>query len=155
MDIPNQASWIIQRILKATKYFSQAGYSVDDILTMPNSSIKQFYVKLRGQFQKVSWRRLVCNNSGLPRWIFILRLAALGRLNTRDRLVKWGVTTNQMCPLCENKPECLNHLFFVCEVSTEVWKQLLKWIGITKVPAQLSEELKWAAVHAKGRNPKR
>jgi len=62
---------------------------VDDILTMPNFSIKQFYVKLRGKFQKVSWRRLVYNNSGLPRWIFILRVAALERLNIRDRLVKW------------------------------------------------------------------
>ncbi|KAH0774098.1 hypothetical protein KY290_011235 [Solanum tuberosum] len=94
MDIPKQASWIIQRTLKATKYFAQAGYGVEDILTMPNISIKQFYVKLRGQFQKVPWRRLV---------------------------------------------------------STEVWKKLLKWIGITKVPAQWSEELKWAELHA---NPK-
>lgn len=40
LDIPNQAMWIIQRILKATKYFAQDGYGAEDILTMPNFLIQ-------------------------------------------------------------------------------------------------------------------
>ncbi|XP_059291162.1 uncharacterized protein LOC132044673 [Lycium ferocissimum] len=101
----------------------------------------------------MSWRKLVCNNGGLPRWIFILRLAALGRLQTRDRLFKWGITTDQICPVCDKEPESLNHLFFVCEVSAEIWQKLLNWIGIRKVPTHWTEELGWAELNAKGRNP--
>ncbi|XP_060188663.1 uncharacterized protein LOC132617631 [Lycium barbarum] len=152
-DVPKQASWIIQKILKATKYFAQAGYSMDDISNIPSFSTKQFYAPLRGQFQKMSWRKLVCNNGGLPRWIFILRLAALGRLQTRDRLFKWGITTDQICPVCDREPESLNHLFFVCDVSAEIWQKLLNWIGIRKVPTHWTEELGWAELNAKGRNP--
>ncbi|KAK6777420.1 hypothetical protein RDI58_024137 [Solanum bulbocastanum] len=113
LDIPNQATWIIQRILKATKSFSQVVYGAKDILTMPNFLIQQIYLMLREQFQKVSWRKLLCINGGLPRWTFIVRLAALGRLNTRDRIVQCGVTTNSIYSLCEKEPECLNYLFFV------------------------------------------
>lgn len=111
--VTKQASWIIQKNLKATKYFTQAGYDVVDILTMNSFFTKLFYTELRGQNQKVSWRKLICNNLGLPRWIFVLQLAAHKRLTTRDRLHKWGATTELGCPLCEQKRfSSIAHLFF-------------------------------------------
>lgn len=57
-------------------------------------------MKHREDFQKVEWRRLVCNNIGSPRWIFILRLTALHTLYIRDRLLKWGMVVDPSFRLC-------------------------------------------------------
>lgn len=38
----------------------------------------------------VTWRRLVCNNHGFPKWIFIPTLAACGNHSTRHRLAPMG-----------------------------------------------------------------
>lgn len=93
-------------------------------------------------------------NFGLPRWIFILKLAALGRLNTRDRLFKWGVTTQQQCALCELENESINHLLFAWTISTQVWQKLLIWIDINRGTMGWNEELLWAEAYAKGRSHK-
>ncbi|KAG5586506.1 hypothetical protein H5410_046940 [Solanum commersonii] len=49
-------------------------------------SIKHMYHKLRGDFPKVEWWKLTCNNDGGPKWLFILQLAMLGKLYTKDQL---------------------------------------------------------------------
>lgn len=143
-DVPKQASWIVQKILKTTKYFNEAGYILNEVQSMEKFSTKQFYLKLRGTFQKVAWRKLVCHNQGLLKWIFILRLTALRRLYTRDRLFKWGVTQDQFCPLCEQDHESLAHLFFTCETIAQLWKKLLNWIGVTRNPMAWEDEQQWA-----------
>ncbi|XP_075107179.1 uncharacterized protein LOC107766925 [Nicotiana tabacum] len=153
-DVPKQASWIVQKILKATKYFDEAGYTMAEVQNMERFSTTHFYIKLRDEFQKVIWRKLVCNNIGLPRWIFTLRMAAHGRLYTRDRLFKLGVTTNQVCPLCDQDDEYISHLFFICGVSATIWKKLLMWLGIRRPPMNWEDELQWAKLNARGRSPK-
>lgn len=60
----------------------------------------KMYISMRGLFQKMEWRRLVCNNQGMPKWTFILILALHGKLPTKNRLAKWGVVTDKICPLC-------------------------------------------------------
>ncbi|XP_059302028.1 uncharacterized protein LOC132053957 [Lycium ferocissimum] len=130
------------------------GYDLAHVPHIGNLSTKQLYLQLRGQFQKVSWRKLVCNNRGLPRWTFILRLAALGRLSTRDRLYKWGIQTTGICPLCEVENESIPHLFFACTISAQVWRNLLLWIDVNRAPMMWDDELLWAEQHAKGRSPK-
>ncbi|XP_075095270.1 uncharacterized protein LOC142173556 [Nicotiana tabacum] len=115
---------------------------------MKKFSTKQFYLKLRDTFQKVAWRKLVCNNQSLPKWIFILRLAALERLYTKDRLFKWGVTQDQFCLLCGQDHESLAHLFFTCETTAQLWKKLLNWIGVTRNLMVWEDELQWGMQHA-------
>lgn len=151
-DIPKQSSWIVQRILKASKYVEKAGYSMNDLRGMNQFSIKQFYLKIRGGFHKVDWRKLVCNNLAAPRWIFILRLAAFSKLCTRDRLAAWGMEIDPTCPLCEADVESHSHLFFSCLVSTQIWQNILKWLGINRIPRNWEWELSWACMHAKGRS---
>lgn len=73
-------------------------------------SIKGMYKLLRGQYINVPSRRLICNNPGSPRWLFILYLALQKKLYTRDRLEKWGITTEILCPLCNNEVESHQHL---------------------------------------------
>ncbi|XP_060188966.1 uncharacterized protein LOC132617915 [Lycium barbarum] len=124
------ASWIIRKILKAKRHFDEVGYSQQEVMDMANLSIKKLYQKLRGDFTKVPWRRLVCNNVGLPKWIFTLRLAAHGKLYTITRLAKWGVVDDKECVLCNIDDEDVEHLFFKCPYSKTLWTKLLGWKGI-------------------------
>lgn len=57
-----QASWTVQKILQAGKWLDKT----------EKWTIKKVYRLLRGQFEKVAWRRLMCNNLGCPSWTFIL-----------------------------------------------------------------------------------
>ncbi|XP_009766845.1 uncharacterized protein LOC107832812 [Nicotiana tabacum] len=79
----------------------------------------------------MTWRKLVRNNQGLPKWIFILRLALQQRLATKERRARWGIISEQTC-LCQRENETVQHLFFGCEISGSIWQQLLKWQGIQR-----------------------
>lgn len=85
--IPKQASWVVQKIIKMKTYVQQVSVRESDLRNMTSFSIKKMYALMRGDFPKVQWKKLVCNNFGSLKWIFILRLAAHGRLATRDRLM--------------------------------------------------------------------
>ncbi|XP_070004706.1 uncharacterized protein [Nicotiana sylvestris] len=151
-DKPKQASWVIQKIFKAKKYFEEVGYTEEDVLRLETFPIKTMYLKQRGQFSKVSWRRLICNNSGLPKWIFIMFLAAHRRLQTRDRLRKWGCVEDDTCPLCNTEVETTDHLFFTCSFSTQIWTVILEWLRIYRQVMTWEHELKWAKQHYHGRS---
>ncbi|XP_060200123.1 uncharacterized protein LOC132628355 [Lycium barbarum] len=146
-----QASWIIRKILKANLTVAAAGYEEQDLIQMQQYSIKTMYLKLRGVYAKVHWRRLVCNNLGAPKWTFILYLAISRRLLTTDRLGKWGMIEDQKCPLYDDANETTDHLFFGCSYSTDVWKSLLIWQGISRSLMEWNEEIDWAVTNARGR----
>ncbi|XP_059310692.1 uncharacterized protein LOC132062059 [Lycium ferocissimum] len=130
-------------ILKSKKYFEKAGYTYADYLHMPKFSIQCFYRTLQPIYPKVPWRKMICNNYGVPKWIFTFRVAAMGRLYTRDRLAKWGIANILDYPLCNNAHESIRHLYFMCPFSNYVWTQLLAWQGINKAPQDWEVELAW------------
>ncbi|GKA64872.1 RNA-directed DNA polymerase, eukaryota, reverse transcriptase zinc-binding domain protein [Tanacetum coccineum] len=59
----------------------------------------------------------------IPKHSFILWLAIQGRLTTLDKLSIWGNQAVNRCCLCLNAAEDLNHLFFQCSFSKEVWNK--------------------------------
>nr|XP_016440518.1 PREDICTED: uncharacterized protein LOC107766282 [Nicotiana tabacum] len=122
---PRNASWVIQKFFKAKAQFQEAGYSEEDVKQLDSFSTKQMYKRLQGGFQKVPWRGLVSNNKGMPKWIFILRLAILDRLATKERLARWGL-------MDETKP--------------------LQWQGIVRMKKQWHEEVQWAVEKAAGKS---
>ncbi|XP_019264347.1 PREDICTED: uncharacterized protein LOC109241979 [Nicotiana attenuata] len=130
----------------------EAGFSQDDITNMNNCSVKQIYHRLRGTFEKVSWRKVVCHNGGCPRWNFVLTMTAHGRLYTKDRLQRWGVSVDQDYILCNSDKETIQHLFFECPYAKVLWSKLLEWQGIGRPVQGWDEELKWAEKWAKRRN---
>lgn len=79
------------------------------------------FLKLIGEFFKVSWRRLTCNNPTPPKWVFMDYLGANGKLYTKDRLLKWNLDVVSLCPLCKEVDECIGHLFFQCPFAVEIW----------------------------------
>lgn len=101
---------------------------------------------------KVEWRRLIWTNNGAPKWLFILYIALKRRLSTKDILAKWGLATNMKCPLCPEKDETIDHLFFECAFSAEVWTKILTWQGIQRPGLRWHDEVQWALAHMEGRN---
>ncbi|XP_019238224.1 PREDICTED: uncharacterized protein LOC109218324 [Nicotiana attenuata] len=149
---PKNASWVIQKIFKARRQFQEARYSEDDVSYMERFSTRKMYKALQGGFQKVTWRRIVCNNKGLPKWIFILRLAIQDRLATKERLARWGLVDETICTMCHRENETLQHLFFHCEFSNEVLQKLLSWQGIMRRKKEWQEEIQWTEKKAAGKS---
>ncbi|WMV46880.1 hypothetical protein MTR67_040265 [Solanum verrucosum] len=68
----------------------------------------------------------------IPKHRFILWLAEMGRLLTKDRLHKMGLDKgNQTCVLCNrDMAENAEHLFSQCVCIMEVWNEMQIWTGI-------------------------
>ncbi|XP_019261681.1 PREDICTED: uncharacterized protein LOC109239557 [Nicotiana attenuata] len=149
-----QASRIVRKILQAGKYLTEAWLDTGRVVQADSFSIRGMYKQLRGEFPKVNWSRLLCNNRSCPKWKFILYLAVQGNLYTKDRLIRWGMQVSPECPMCEHEMESHNHIFFTCTFSEDVWRRLLKWMDINREPKGWNGEIKWAIEHVKGNGSK-
>ncbi|KAH0752152.1 hypothetical protein KY285_005300 [Solanum tuberosum] len=146
--IVNQASWIVRKILQARHWLEEKGLQIAEVMETNELSINAMYKKLRGEYIKVPWRRMTCNNQGSPKWLFALYLAINRRLYTRDRLARWGITNDTLCPLCMEAHETHQHLFFTCIYSRMLCQKLLNWLSINRASNGWTEELNWAVEHA-------
>jgi hypothetical protein len=68
----------------------------------------------------------------IPRHAFILWIASMRRLHTKDRLLSFQVISSATCSLCGLHDETHDHLFFECSYSAMVWntlseKSLINW----------------------------
>ncbi|KAH0679367.1 hypothetical protein KY284_020452 [Solanum tuberosum] len=104
---------------------------------------------MRGDGEKVDWRKLMWSNYGVPKWLFILYLALNRRLSTKDRMEKWGVTSYLTCPLCQVEDEDIDYLFFACKFTAGIWKKLLAWQIIHRTEGWWHEEIQWATKYMK------
>ena len=55
------------------------------------------------------------------------------------------------CCFCQTEPKTRDHLFFGCNLSEEIWKQVLQLCGIGREVGTWPEELKWATQRLKGK----
>ncbi|WMV37355.1 hypothetical protein MTR67_030740 [Solanum verrucosum] len=152
--IPTQASWTVKKIMQMHKVFETIGWNEEYVKHIGKFSIKQLYKAIRGEYQKVEWRRFTCNNIACPKWIFILYLALHSRLLTRDRLATWGCVEDIQCVLCRNEDENHNHLFFRCLFSSQVWQKIPRWQNINRKAKGWEEETSWANTYCKGKQAK-
>ncbi|KAJ6802698.1 uncharacterized protein M6B38_191110 [Iris pallida] len=69
----------------------------------------------------------------------------LGRLLTRDRLLRFGVPVpDPKCVLCETENESIGHLFFQCYVAWSIWaEQSRRYLGGVGRERDFREILKW------------
>jgi hypothetical protein len=61
----------------------------------------------------VTWERVVWEHWSMPKYNFILWLAIMGKLWTRDRLR--FIPTNTFCVFCRHEEQSHNHIFFACD----------------------------------------
>lgn len=100
------------------------------------------YRETQGDRTEVPWKRIFFQNSARPRACFILWLAFLGRLPTKDRLVKMGLINDLSCCFCQ-QVETLQHMFFDCEFTMKIWHVMLCWNVYTRNPEPWSSEKIW------------
>ncbi|KAI8573525.1 hypothetical protein RHMOL_Rhmol01G0284300 [Rhododendron molle] len=105
--------------------------SQEDTVIWNLTSDKKFSVQsawnaIRRQHSKVSWFKIIWFKHHVPCWAIIQWLANLGRLATKDRLLKWGMAMHDQCVLCSASVETDEHLFFHCTFSSQLWKSLQK-----------------------------
>lgn len=123
MEIPQQCSWVVRKILGAREYV-QNTQEGKDLITGTCFSIKKMYHILLGDIEKVAWAKMICQNPAPAKCVFIAWLLLHGKLATCSYLEKMGITTDYNCCLCERTEENLDQLFFGCEYSKEVWRQV-------------------------------
>lgn len=73
-------------------------------------SAQSAWEALRSKASKVSWFHVVWHQRFVPHWSFILWVAILGRLATRDRLMAQGILNDRSCTLCTGGLESDGHL---------------------------------------------
>ncbi|XP_058751681.1 uncharacterized protein LOC131624783 [Vicia villosa] len=86
-------------------------------IAWPNSTIKLL---------DVIWKTTIPAKIKIFSWRFFIK-----RLPLKDQLVNRGVSilTSIDCPFCSNYPESLDHLFYQCQVTKEVWNRTYLWVG--------------------------
>lgn len=70
------------------------------------------YRALRGEKEQVDWKKTLFSNYAHPRATFTLWFIFMGRLDTKDRLRKFGITTDRACVYYDHT-ESMEHLFFI------------------------------------------
>ncbi|XP_070019933.1 uncharacterized protein [Nicotiana sylvestris] len=131
-------------------YLEEAGVTTDEFLKGEKYAIKTVYNKMRDKHPKVQWRKLICNNQGCPKWLFILYLTLHDRLYTKMRLKKWNTGYDTTCALCDSEEEDIQHLLFKCPNTSQVWQKILDWQGIQRQTMGWKEEVEWAGKNASG-----
>lgn len=65
-----------------------------------------------------------------------------GRLPTKDRLCRFGIITDKRYCFCHGE-ESIDHIFFDCNATTKIWKDVLVWLNISRNPMEWKEESIW------------
>ncbi|GJW72611.1 reverse transcriptase zinc-binding domain-containing protein [Tanacetum coccineum] len=73
---------------------------------------------------EIKWAKRIWYSQFIPKQSFILWMAVQGMLMTCDRMVKWGSYDMRVCALCKCNSETHDHLFFNCQYSGAIWKEL-------------------------------
>lgn len=101
---------------------------------------------------KVLWAAVIWFCKNVPKWAFISWLACGGKLATKDGLRRWEMEIDADCVLCSQKERSLQHLFFDCSFSRQIWNTVLGKFLIQRGASQWDVELKWAFDHCKGKS---
>lgn len=84
---------------------------------------------------KFGLARFIWSTVALPKHIFVLWLAAKGRLMTLDRLNRWSKDYDRgICCLCNIDEESPSHLFFQCGYSRITLDDICRWLQLHHVP---------------------
>ncbi|XP_048502674.1 uncharacterized protein LOC104897263 [Beta vulgaris subsp. vulgaris] len=77
------------------------------------------------------------------------------RLQTRDKLVKFGVCEEDTCMLCDAGKEDQQHLFFECIYSRKCLQAIKEWLGIHTTSRNIVQILDWTRRRYRGSNFRR
>lgn len=88
-------------------------------------STKRVWESIRKKGDRPNWYKLVWKAPIIPKCSFIAWVAVKGRLATMDWIQKRGTHLANKCVLCNIECETIDHLFFNCNFTLGVWKNLI------------------------------
>lgn len=103
------------------KAFGEGGRGINQAL-----ATRETWEILRETTEQQVWARGVWFSMATPKFAFIVSLAMQNRLSNMDRISKWSHGVDTICVLCKNEVETLDHLFFKCEFSGQLWRYLVR-----------------------------
>ena len=98
---------------------------------------------IKPKMEKVGWHKLVWAAFIVPKHAIVAWMAILNRLPTKDRVKSWGLEVDGRCVLCREAEETRNHLFYGCEFSQGIWREVLKLCGKQREVTSWDEEFQW------------
>ncbi|XP_056688387.1 uncharacterized protein [Spinacia oleracea] len=152
MSIPNGLTWSLRKIWSGRDVFAATG-GCTQFLSAGKYKIQKMYKHLKQNGPKMDWRRLICNNFASPKSIFLLWLTVQNRLLTKDRLIHWHINVDAVCSVCQQDNENMQHLFFQCPVSAEIWSAVKTKIGVSRQTGMFPEELQWIIKKSRSSSP--
>jgi hypothetical protein len=123
-EIKNDDSGIFKAIMQRRGTVALVQSLWDTMLQEGKFNGRKLYKALLPDAPTSNWCNLVLHNTARPKAVFILWLMCHGRLATRMRLHRLGLITNTQCVFCASD-ETLDHLFFGCLVSKQIWCKVL------------------------------
>ena len=93
-----------------------------------NFSSKETWDFVRERHLECHWSNEVWFQYATPKYSFIMWMAMKGRLATGDRMRHWNGNVLTSCVLCAEHLETVEHLFFGCCYSAQIWEALMKGI---------------------------
>lgn len=147
---PN-SSWILKNIMNQRDKLGQIQQHWDQALSRQKFPMSAMYHGLTEEHQRVPWRSVMCGNKARPRAVICLWLACHKKLSTKDRLRRFGMIQSSDCSICNCADESINHLFFNCSGTREIWGNILDWLGRRHDPREWDMELAWIIENTKGK----
>ncbi|GAV74772.1 zf-RVT domain-containing protein [Cephalotus follicularis] len=105
---------------------------------------------IRASSAEVVWHRLVWHPAKIPKHAFCLWLAMRRAHRTRDKLLALEVINSASCVFNCGEVESLEHLFFHCPFSHNIWRVVLATCNILRPISQWMDEVQWMLDHARG-----
>ncbi|XP_058747081.1 uncharacterized protein LOC131620076 [Vicia villosa] len=144
------ASWIIRALFKHKVVIMDSdAWKEFEITGIYNTN--NVYRELKGANPTVPWKNLIRGNWARPRSIFVLWMACQKRLQTKDRLARFGTMTDGKCLFCGEIETC-DHLLFACRFTKDLWKQVITWMQLYHMPQEWDSELKWCITVGRGKS---
>ncbi|GAV79911.1 zf-RVT domain-containing protein [Cephalotus follicularis] len=107
---------------------------------------------MRPRSSEVLWHNLVWHRSRIPKHAFYLWLEFRAAHKTKDKLLAIGVLQSAGCVFFCRELESLEHLYFQCPYTENIWKRVLALCNISKPILSWLEEVQWMIEHMKGDN---
>ncbi|GAV60988.1 zf-RVT domain-containing protein, partial [Cephalotus follicularis] len=113
-------------------------------------STMQAWQRIRVRSAEVDWHKLVWHPVRIPKHAFCLWLALRRSHKNRDKLLAIGVLHTASCVFNCGKVESLEHLFFQCPFTLNIWKAVLAMCNVLRPIVQWMDEIKWMLDHDRG-----
>ncbi|XP_074299357.1 putative mitochondrial protein AtMg00120 [Silene latifolia] len=92
-------------------------------------SIAKGYAWLHHSIPDIEWHHQVWNKWTVPKHSIIAWMYHHRGLNTKDKLFRLNIASDNLCCICGSEEETTQHLFFKCQYSKAVLALTREWTG--------------------------